>query len=224
MDRDLKTVFYTVVRQRLIVDQDLKTVFCTVVRQRPIVDHDLRTILHSGARGLQPHRKSGWAGGGGVNINVHSLKRARAPCKTAKTKASPLQPARDSTTVCFFPSSSVGQSQQFGSYPHLSTPDPKRMLSGVGVGMGVAPPGSENNNIDKNIKVTLDNRDLWSKFHSLGTEMIITKTGRSGPVWLMSVCCAAVSLFVCLSVSVWQRLAVCVCLPVFVCLSLIVLE
>jgi len=32
---------------------------------------------------------------------------------------------------------------------------------------------------DKNIKVTLDNRDLWRKFHSLGTEMIITKSGRS---------------------------------------------
>jgi len=31
---------------------------------------------------------------------------------------------------------------------------------------------------DKNIKVTLDNRDLWRKFHSLGTEMIITKSGR----------------------------------------------
>ena len=31
---------------------------------------------------------------------------------------------------------------------------------------------------DKNIKMTLDNRDLWRKFHSLGTEMIITKSGR----------------------------------------------
>jgi len=31
---------------------------------------------------------------------------------------------------------------------------------------------------DKNIKVTLDNRDLWRKFHTLGTEMIITKSGR----------------------------------------------
>ncbi|XP_070205063.1 T-box transcription factor TBX6-like isoform X2 [Littorina saxatilis] len=72
----------------------------------------------------------------------------------------------------------VSQSQQFGSYPHLSNPDPKRMLGGVGMGMGMAPPGAENNNVDKNIKVTLENRDLWSKFHSLGTEMIITKTGR----------------------------------------------
>lgn len=31
---------------------------------------------------------------------------------------------------------------------------------------------------DKNIKMTLDNRDLWRKFSSLGTEMIITKSGR----------------------------------------------
>ena len=71
------------------------------------------------------------------------------------------------------------------------------MLGGVGVGMGVAPPGSENNNIDKNIKVTLDNRDLWSKFHSLGTEMIITKTGRSEP----ALYCVFLSLSPCLSVS-----------------------
>lgn len=31
---------------------------------------------------------------------------------------------------------------------------------------------------DKNIKMTLDNRELWRKFHTLGTEMIITKSGR----------------------------------------------
>ena len=68
---------------------------------------------------------------------------------------------------------SVGQSQQFTGYPHLPSADPKRMLGGVGVGVG-----QENNNVDKNIKVTLENRDLWNKFHGLGTEMIITKTGR----------------------------------------------
>ncbi|XP_071946307.1 uncharacterized protein [Antedon mediterranea] len=30
----------------------------------------------------------------------------------------------------------------------------------------------------KDIKVTLENRDLWKKFHAIGTEMIITKAGR----------------------------------------------
>lgn len=27
-------------------------------------------------------------------------------------------------------------------------------------------------------KVTLEGRDLWEKFHKLGTEMVITKSGR----------------------------------------------
>lgn len=61
----------------------------------------------------------------------------------------------------------MGQSQQFSGYPHLGPGDPKRMLS-----------GGQADTVDKNIKVTLENRDLWGKFHSLGTEMIITKTGR----------------------------------------------
>lgn len=31
----------------------------------------------------------------------------------------------------------------------------------------------------ENIKVVLHERDLWKKFHEAGTEMIITKAGRS---------------------------------------------
>ncbi|XP_059139250.1 T-box-containing protein TBX6L-like isoform X2 [Physella acuta] len=61
----------------------------------------------------------------------------------------------------------VSQGQQFGGYHHLASPDHKRVLS-----------GSQADTVDKNIKVTLENRELWGKFHSLGTEMIITKTGR----------------------------------------------
>ena len=41
---------------------------------------------------------------------------------------------------------------------------------------------------DKNIKVTLDNRDLWRKFHTLGTEMIITKSGRYVPAFSLPFC------------------------------------
>ncbi|KAI3388858.1 hypothetical protein SNEBB_005847 [Seison nebaliae] len=33
-------------------------------------------------------------------------------------------------------------------------------------------------NPDTNIEVTLENKDLWQRFHNIGTEMIITKTGR----------------------------------------------
>ena len=43
--------------------------------------------------------------------------------------------------------------------------------------------GSFNNNTaaanhDPNVKVTLENEDLWRRFHAIGTEMIITKMGR----------------------------------------------
>ena len=31
---------------------------------------------------------------------------------------------------------------------------------------------------DSGIRVTLHNRDMWEKFHAVGTEMIITKAGR----------------------------------------------
>ena len=31
---------------------------------------------------------------------------------------------------------------------------------------------------DPNIKVSLENRELWDKFDEIGTEMIITKSGR----------------------------------------------
>ncbi|BFZ18656.1 hypothetical protein BsWGS_21695 [Bradybaena similaris] len=61
----------------------------------------------------------------------------------------------------------VSQGQQFSGYHHLGAPEHKRVLT-----------GSQPDVPDKNIKVALENRDLWAKFHSLGTEMIITKTGR----------------------------------------------
>ena len=43
--------------------------------------------------------------------------------------------------------------------------------------------GPTNNNTaasnpDPNVKVTLENEDLWRRFHAIGTEMIITKMGR----------------------------------------------
>ena len=31
---------------------------------------------------------------------------------------------------------------------------------------------------DSNVRVTLHNKDMWDKFHAVGTEMIITKAGR----------------------------------------------
>ncbi|CAH1800726.1 unnamed protein product [Owenia fusiformis] len=40
------------------------------------------------------------------------------------------------------------------------------------------PPHQTPQDKDKNIRIKLENNDLWQKFHTLGTEMIITKTGR----------------------------------------------
>ena len=51
-----------------------------------------------------------------------------------------------------------------GAHSH----DPKRMLQA----------NTQRDNRDKNIKITLENQDLWNNFHGLGTEMIITKCGR----------------------------------------------
>ena len=31
---------------------------------------------------------------------------------------------------------------------------------------------------DSNVRVNLQNKEMWDKFHSVGTEMIITKAGR----------------------------------------------
>ena len=44
-------------------------------------------------------------------------------------------------------------------------------------GIGQADPQSHVKT-DPNIKVTLENQELWREFHKIGTEMIITKMGR----------------------------------------------
>ena len=47
--------------------------------------------------------------------------------------------------------------------------------------MGATGPTNNNStavNPDPNIKVNLENDDLWKSFNKIGTEMIITKMGR----------------------------------------------
>ena len=53
----------------------------------------------------------------------------------------------------------------------------------MGGAAGALATGPTNNNStqqnpDPNIKVNLENDDLWKSFHKIGTEMIITKMGR----------------------------------------------
>lgn len=38
--------------------------------------------------------------------------------------------------------------------------------------------GSSQKREDANVRVSLQNKEMWSKFHHVGTEMIITKAGR----------------------------------------------
>ena len=40
------------------------------------------------------------------------------------------------------------------------------------------PPPPEDDNVQDDPKVNLEAQELWNQFHSYGTEMVITKTGR----------------------------------------------
>ena len=52
--------------------------------------------------------------------------------------------------------------QQFDNIPFISI-----SIAGLGNPVG-----------NKKVSVKLENEDLWNRFNELGTEMIITKTGR----------------------------------------------
>ena len=41
------------------------------------------------------------------------------------------------------------------------------------------PPGPEEENVKDDPKVNLEHKELWAEFHKHGTEMVITKSGRS---------------------------------------------
>lgn len=63
-------------------------------------------------------------------------------------------------------STAADHGQRFAELHHMASafnPDTKMLVS---------------RSNDKNIKVTLENKELWDKFHAIGTEMIITKCGR----------------------------------------------
>lgn len=75
-----------------------------------------------------------------------------------------------------------GQLPQFPTGPHSSpliTAEEmlaSHSLSGASnVGRPFEP---EDDGIEDDPKVSLESKDLWERFHSLGTEMVITKSGR----------------------------------------------
>ncbi|XP_053326521.1 T-box transcription factor TBX6-like [Spea bombifrons] len=55
---------------------------------------------------------------------------------------------------------------------------PLSLPPGPALGFGQPQPPCEAPRLPGNVKMTLENRDLWKEFHAIGTEMIITKSGR----------------------------------------------
>ena len=45
-------------------------------------------------------------------------------------------------------------------------------------GLPPRPPPQEEEEVKDDPKVTLEQKELWEQFHALGTEMVVTKTGR----------------------------------------------
>ena len=53
-----------------------------------------------------------------------------------------------------------------------------RLPGFFGPGLG-RPPAPEEENVKDDPKVNLEHKELWGEFHKHGTEMVITKSGRS---------------------------------------------
>lgn len=62
--------------------------------------------------------------------------------------------------------------------PHiLSAIEP--MISATGMSMGHhGTSSSRSPDLDRNLSIVLDDRDLWMRFQNLTNEMIVTKNGR----------------------------------------------
>ncbi|NP_001007995.1 T-box transcription factor TBX6 [Xenopus tropicalis] len=55
---------------------------------------------------------------------------------------------------------------------------PLSLPPGPALGFGQLQPPCETPQLPGNVKMNLENKELWKQFHSIGTEMIITKSGR----------------------------------------------
>lgn len=72
----------------------------------------------------------------------------------------PLRPPLPPGMMHSSPHPLAGHHPLAGPHPHL------------------VPPHPEDDGIVDDPKVTLEGKELWEKFHKLGTEMVITKSGR----------------------------------------------
>lgn len=69
--------------------------------------------------------------------------------------------------VCIIHFISVSHVPSMGHFPTFPIPDQNGLFT------------MPQDNVNKNINVTLENHDMWKRFNKIGTEMILTKGGRS---------------------------------------------
>lgn len=72
----------------------------------------------------------------------------------------------------------TGKSLPHQSFPSSFTSVPRALSLPLPLPPHPPPPSANASNRHLDVQVSLENLDLWKKFHSIGTEMIITKTGR----------------------------------------------
>lgn len=108
-----------------------------------------------------------------------------APQPSANSFANYTNPTSSGTfhnALPYYPSYPIGYNQYKGYVMPSSQPGPSPYS--LPFPTYLPPPPSSTMNCDvkskgnEDIKVTLENKDLWDKFHGLGTEMVITRSGR----------------------------------------------
>ena len=84
------------------------------------------------------------------------------PAAAAGAPFAPLGPTNSFSTPAGYPGMfpRLPGGYPFGGFPAQRLPPP------------------EDDNVTDDPKVTLEHKELWDKFHSFGTEMVITKSGR----------------------------------------------
>ncbi|KAK7464579.1 hypothetical protein BaRGS_00037858 [Batillaria attramentaria] len=78
------------------------------------------------------------------------------------------------------PASALLKLQQSALLPRplLDPSDPYSVLRGMGMGMGQPLDTGVDPDVKDEPKAELEGQHLWKQFHKLGTEMVITKSGR----------------------------------------------
>ncbi|XP_059091259.1 optomotor-blind protein-like isoform X1 [Tigriopus californicus] len=66
----------------------------------------------------------------------------------------------------------------FPKFPGFGSPHPGFFGAGMGDPMASSMSPMEEDGVQDDPKVTLESKELWMQFHQLGTEMVITKSGR----------------------------------------------